>query len=320
MSIIRRGLAAGAAGTTFLNAATYLDMAVRGRDASSVPEQTVEALADTLGATIPGKGSARANRVTGYGALSGTATGLAVGLAASVARASGLRLPAPVAAVATGAAAMAASDGATAGFGISDPRTWTTEDWLADALPHLAFGVATQAVLRATEPPPEGPEPTRPSAGLIGRSLLLGAASGSRASLGFAGPAISTAAGGALTGGFASVSGLLLIGGELVGDKLPSTPSRLAPQGFASRFTSSTVGALALARRENATVGLPVLAGLLGAAAGLWGGAAWRSWAGGKGPDWQGAVVEDAVAVSLAAIACLPQRSAARRRSGVVVV
>lgn len=76
MSIIRRGLAAGAAGTTVLTASTYLDMALRGRPASTVPEQTAEALAELVGATIPGKGKERANRVTGYGALAGVATGL----------------------------------------------------------------------------------------------------------------------------------------------------------------------------------------------------------------------------------------------------
>lgn len=33
------GLAAGAAGTTALNAVTYLDMALRGRPASTTPEE-----------------------------------------------------------------------------------------------------------------------------------------------------------------------------------------------------------------------------------------------------------------------------------------
>ena len=40
-----RGAAAGAAGSTALNAVTYLDMAGRGRGSSSTPEQTVQALA-----------------------------------------------------------------------------------------------------------------------------------------------------------------------------------------------------------------------------------------------------------------------------------
>ncbi len=40
------GAAAGAAGTTALNVVTYLDMAVRGRPASSTPEMTVEKLSE----------------------------------------------------------------------------------------------------------------------------------------------------------------------------------------------------------------------------------------------------------------------------------
>ena len=39
---IARGALAGAAGTTALNAATYLDMALRGRPASDSTEQLVE--------------------------------------------------------------------------------------------------------------------------------------------------------------------------------------------------------------------------------------------------------------------------------------
>jgi hypothetical protein len=37
-----KGAMAGAAGTTALNAVTYMDMVVRGRGASSTPEQVVE--------------------------------------------------------------------------------------------------------------------------------------------------------------------------------------------------------------------------------------------------------------------------------------
>ena len=43
------GLAAGAAGTTALNAITYLDMAARRRPGSSTPEESVRRLADAVG-------------------------------------------------------------------------------------------------------------------------------------------------------------------------------------------------------------------------------------------------------------------------------
>jgi hypothetical protein len=49
-----KGAMAGAAGTTALNAVGYGDMALRGRPASSTPDQVVEQLATRLGLTIPG--------------------------------------------------------------------------------------------------------------------------------------------------------------------------------------------------------------------------------------------------------------------------
>jgi hypothetical protein len=80
---ILSGAAAGAAGSTALNAATYLDMIVRGRPASSTPEQTVEAVEDRTPGSIPGEGEDRGNRV---GALSGIVTGIAVGAVFGVLR------------------------------------------------------------------------------------------------------------------------------------------------------------------------------------------------------------------------------------------
>ncbi|MGH4015993.1 MAG: hypothetical protein ACRDSL_19140 [Pseudonocardiaceae bacterium] len=48
------GAAAGAAGTTALNAVTYLDMAVRGRPASDTPERSVQRLAALAQVEVPG--------------------------------------------------------------------------------------------------------------------------------------------------------------------------------------------------------------------------------------------------------------------------
>src|SRR3954451_8312239 len=80
------GALAGAAGTTALDAVTYLDMAVRGRPSSSTPEDTVVKLADTLGVTIPGDGDTRANRVAGLGPLTGYAAGIGIGALLGLAR------------------------------------------------------------------------------------------------------------------------------------------------------------------------------------------------------------------------------------------
>ena len=52
-----RGLIAGAAGTAALHAVTYLDMALRGRPASTVPEQLVDAIAGATGTAVPGRGA-----------------------------------------------------------------------------------------------------------------------------------------------------------------------------------------------------------------------------------------------------------------------
>ena len=149
---ILAGAAAGAAGTAALNAVTYLDMTVRGRAASDTPERTVQKLADSAGVTVPGEGETRDNRLTGLGSLSGIATGVGVGAAFGVLRRLGLRPPTPLGAAVVGLSAMAATDSSMASMGISDPRTWSAADWLADLLPHLAYGLVTYTTLQALEP------------------------------------------------------------------------------------------------------------------------------------------------------------------------
>jgi hypothetical protein len=148
-----RGAAAGAAGTTALNAATYLDMAVRGRASSSAPQDLVEAVADRADVKIPGHGDERANRLAGLGPLSGIGVGVVVGAAAGLVlgalRKRGVTLPAPIPVVLIGAAAMASSDVPLKLFGISDPTEWKGKDWAADALPHLLYGLVTYATIRA---------------------------------------------------------------------------------------------------------------------------------------------------------------------------
>src|SRR4051812_13029938 len=79
LSFVWRGVAAGAAGTTALNATTYLDMALRGRPSSSTPQESVEALADKTGLGIPGDGDKRDNRLSGLGPLLGILAGAGSG-------------------------------------------------------------------------------------------------------------------------------------------------------------------------------------------------------------------------------------------------
>jgi len=140
-----RGAAAGAAGTTALNAVTYLDMAWRGRPASSTPEDTVEKLAQTAGVEVPGDDETRKNRLAGLGPLTGIATGVGIGVLAGL-LAPKLRLP--VLAGVVGTAAMAGSNVPMTALGVTDPRSWGAAGWISDVVPHLAYGLVTAAVAK----------------------------------------------------------------------------------------------------------------------------------------------------------------------------
>ncbi|MEH3079085.1 MAG: hypothetical protein PGN11_20910, partial [Quadrisphaera sp.] len=273
--------------------------------ASSAPEEVVEAAVHAAGREVPGSGAERRHRLTALGALSGTAAGLATGVLVSAARAAGLRFSAPVGAAVTGAVAMAATDLPMGALGVSDPRTWSRQEWVADAVPHLAFGAAAHATLRALEPAAQ--QRRRASAGLVLRSALLGVAAGSRSSLGLLAPALTSSASAG-----AKALAVLPVVGELVADKAPGTPARTSAQGLPARFVSATGGAAALAARDGANAVVPSVAAAAGAAGGAWGGLAWRRWASARVPDWQAALVEDGVAVGLAAVACLSGRRPAR--------
>lgn len=152
LAALTRGAAAGAAGAAALNVATYADMAVRGRSASSVPAQVVEKLLERSGAEVDlGRGNARDNRLEALGALSGLTTGIAVGAAGAWLRDKGVRLPAVIGIVLIGGAAMVASDWPTKALGIDDPVEWSSATWLSDALPHLVYGAVATAVIRGLE-------------------------------------------------------------------------------------------------------------------------------------------------------------------------
>lgn len=147
-----RGAAAGAAGTTALNAVTYLDMAVRGRGSSSTPEETVQKLAETAHVQIPGDEQTRENRIQGLGPLTGLAAGIGVGMLGGLARASGYRSVTPVGIVLTALGAMVAGNGPMTVLGVTDPRTWSATSWLSDIVPHLAYGAVVKTTMNAFEP------------------------------------------------------------------------------------------------------------------------------------------------------------------------
>lgn len=152
LQLVLLGAAAGAAGTTALNAATYLDMAVRGRPSSSTPEDTVEALADKAHVSIPGEGETRENRLAGLGPLTGLVTGIGVGALLGLGRAAGWRPGGLVGGVAATLLAMFGSDVPMTALGVTDPRTWPASSWVADVVPHLAYGAVTATVLDRLDP------------------------------------------------------------------------------------------------------------------------------------------------------------------------
>ncbi|SFO47710.1 hypothetical protein SAMN05660359_03731 [Geodermatophilus obscurus] len=298
---VARGLAAGAVGTTVLQTVTYLDVLWRGRTPGAVPERVVDALAARLGRKTPD-----GHRRAALGALLDVGTGLGVGVLASATRSHGARFSGPAGAVVTGAVAMAAADGPAAALGVTDPRTRSAADWAAAAVPHLAYGAALHGVVSAVPTAREQRDRRTPApAGLVLRSAVLGVATGGRSSLALAGPALTDRR----TRPSIRAGALAAVGGELVADKLPGTPARTSPQSLPARLLGGAGGAGRLAGREGANAAVPVTVGLLGALAGSFGGVAWRRWASRRVPDWQAALVEDALALALAAAACVPGRT-----------
>lgn len=150
---IARGLIAGAAGTVTLNTFTYLDMAVRGRPASSMPAQTVEKAADATGTDLSrGEGDDVAqNRSQGLGALLGYVTGLTFGALYGAFRIRRGDVSVRAGGIGLTLAAMAGANLPPVAMGITDPREWGTEGWMADIIPHLAYGFVTAAVYDAID-------------------------------------------------------------------------------------------------------------------------------------------------------------------------
>jgi uncharacterized membrane protein len=302
-----RGAAAGAAGTTALNAVTYLDMAVRGRPASDAPERVVTKLAGEAGVAVPGGRKQRANRIAGLGPLAGILTGVGVGALAGVLRSAGVRLPTAVGGPLLGLAAMAASDTPLAALSVSDPRTWSAIDWVSDAVPHLVYGLATHATLTAASAAEEQRTVVAPAPpSMLLRAAALGAASGSRSTAGVT--AVALASGPGDRGRIASVLGSrpgtvasgVLAAGELVADKLPFVPSRLSPPALGPRALLGGSSAAAVAQRDGHDPVLPALVAAASALGAALLGVRLRAVAAERfGSDKPGAFLEDGLAAAL---------------------
>ncbi len=138
------------------------------------------------------------------------------------------------------------------------------------------------------------------------RAAALGAATGARSTAGVAAVAFTSYRHDrGLAGRLASTTGVVLAGllaaGEVVADKLPSTPSRTDPPGLAPRALFGVLAAATRAHRDRDDV---VLAGLVGLGAALGATAlgvqARASAADRFGADLPGAVAEDGAAALLA--------------------
>ena len=146
-------------------------------------------------------------------------------------------------------------------------------------------------------------EPLRIPSALLG-SVLLGAASGLRAQIGLA---ILVARQDPSLPPFLQrpwTRRLLVAGaaGELVIDKLPSIPSRLVPPGIASRLALGALAASLLARTRRAPWLPAAVVGASSAAVAAKLGHDARARLARTAPDPAVAVIEDALAVGLAAI------------------
>jgi len=147
---LRNGVIAGAVGTVALYTVTYLDMAVRGRAASSLPERTAGELARRAGVDL-GEREVAEHREEGLGPLLGLLTGVGTGVGYGLFRRMAPRVPAALAAVGVGAAAAVAGNAPMTALGLTDPREWGLQGWLSDLIPHLAYGAATVAAYEAID-------------------------------------------------------------------------------------------------------------------------------------------------------------------------
>ncbi|PWU49462.1 hypothetical protein DLJ46_09350 [Micromonospora globispora] len=145
------GAIAGAVGSAVLNVVSYLDMVVRARPASSTPEETARRLAGVAHVDL-GPEDRAANRRSGLGPLLGYGTGVAAGVAFGL-LAARKRIPLPVAAGLLGGGVMATTDGSMTALKVTDPRRWGRSGWVADLVPHLAYGMAAAATWNRLRPP-----------------------------------------------------------------------------------------------------------------------------------------------------------------------
>jgi uncharacterized membrane protein len=136
------------------------------------------------------------------------------------------------------------------------------------------------------------------------RAAMLGWATGGRNATGPAALALTAPD---VRPGVRAVSAVAAAG-ELVVDKLPATGDRVEPVPLAARVLTGAVVAAVLAGREGRRRPPAALLGATAAAVGSVAGWAWRTRTAPAVPPWSGAVAEDAVVLTLAALATTATR------------
>ena len=151
------GAVAGAAGTMALDMVSYGDMALRGRQSSDMPAEVVRRLAEKAGnaaLSVPSEEASDTtkNRRTALGSLSGYAIGISIGAAyGALSLAAGSKRLFLLRTLALGAIAMAASDVPASLLGATNVKEWSVSSWASDIIPHVAYGLATAAVVAAID-------------------------------------------------------------------------------------------------------------------------------------------------------------------------
>jgi hypothetical protein len=142
------GKLAGLAGTASLDAVTYLDMAIRGRPPSELPDKMVRKLAELGGFEEFAKpleeldDKARQQRA-GIAALLGYADGAGSGVLFGLVRPYIRGVPVFWAGIGLAGLTMLLSEGLAAKLGQTDPSTWPASAWLEDIVPRCVYGWAT---------------------------------------------------------------------------------------------------------------------------------------------------------------------------------
>ena len=148
------GVVAGAVGALVIEGVSWLDILVRGRPPSELPDQAARNLAGRLGVDLDPDTEAGRNRTGALAALLGYGAGVAIGAAYGVVARD--RRGGPLAGLALAAGAMVPGNLPLVAMGLTDPRTWGVAGWLSDIVPHLAYGLATAATYRAITGTEEG--------------------------------------------------------------------------------------------------------------------------------------------------------------------